>query len=496
MKLKITIEKIKGISHAEIVLPIEKGVYAIAGENGSGKSTIIACAACAFFQFPFEKFFGRTEKESSIVFDLDGNVFKYAPNEAGVWKKRRVSVRKNFDVTNILKGFFEGSLNFGNRFRDVSFWKIPSQKEILSYNPEPANEDMRKLFGKILHNNEEYFEELSFYKNRNLYKGDIFFYKKNGQLIDQFHMSTGENLLISIIANLYAQNQKRKEIKENPFALFLDELEMGLHPAAIKRLVDYLEEVAEENNYAIFLSTQSSEVLYNLSPDKIFYVERRFGDETTVDVKNPCFPQKAIQRLYRHVGFDRVILVEDDLARAIVERMLSQERLKSNKLVLTLPCGGYVNLIDFAQNILTYKILGDENTVSLIIDGDVKKEAKSHMNKVGIITKMLYTFLPFPSLEKYLYANLVTNPDICLIDALNDYIFQPHDVRDVVKQYKKTLLEKDNDRKIFYDTIVNELKVLHKDRAELISEVIRYLFCNKQQELLELKEFLIKRMGC
>ncbi len=39
--LKITIHKIKSIEHAVLELPIENGVYAIIGNNGTGKSTII-----------------------------------------------------------------------------------------------------------------------------------------------------------------------------------------------------------------------------------------------------------------------------------------------------------------------------------------------------------------------------------------------------------------------------------------------------------------------
>ena len=70
MNLTVTINKIRGVHHAQITLPIEKGVYAIAGENGSGKSTIIACAACAFYKFPPEKFFGRLEKDSSVLFEI------------------------------------------------------------------------------------------------------------------------------------------------------------------------------------------------------------------------------------------------------------------------------------------------------------------------------------------------------------------------------------------------------------------------------------------
>ena len=40
MKLKIHIHKLKSIDDLSIELPVDKGLYAITGQNGSGKSTI------------------------------------------------------------------------------------------------------------------------------------------------------------------------------------------------------------------------------------------------------------------------------------------------------------------------------------------------------------------------------------------------------------------------------------------------------------------------
>ena len=57
MKLKMHISKIKCIRDLTIELPIERGLYAITGQNGSGKSTIVACASSVFFNFATERLF-------------------------------------------------------------------------------------------------------------------------------------------------------------------------------------------------------------------------------------------------------------------------------------------------------------------------------------------------------------------------------------------------------------------------------------------------------
>jgi DNA repair exonuclease SbcCD ATPase subunit len=39
----MTIHGVKGIEHGIIDIPIENGLYAIVGNNGTGKSTIMSC---------------------------------------------------------------------------------------------------------------------------------------------------------------------------------------------------------------------------------------------------------------------------------------------------------------------------------------------------------------------------------------------------------------------------------------------------------------------
>jgi chromosome segregation ATPase len=64
MNLKMTIQKIKSINSLEIDLPIDKGLYTITGQNGSGKSTVVTCASIVFFNMKMHKYFGITEPDS------------------------------------------------------------------------------------------------------------------------------------------------------------------------------------------------------------------------------------------------------------------------------------------------------------------------------------------------------------------------------------------------------------------------------------------------
>ena len=43
--------KVKCVNNLKILLPTRAGLYAITGQNGSGKSTIVSCASSVFFVF-------------------------------------------------------------------------------------------------------------------------------------------------------------------------------------------------------------------------------------------------------------------------------------------------------------------------------------------------------------------------------------------------------------------------------------------------------------
>ena len=45
MKITMTINNIKNIDYGEITIPIENDIYAVVGNNGTGKSTIMSCLA-------------------------------------------------------------------------------------------------------------------------------------------------------------------------------------------------------------------------------------------------------------------------------------------------------------------------------------------------------------------------------------------------------------------------------------------------------------------
>ena len=388
MNLDMEIHNIKCINDFKLSLPIESGLYAITGQNGSGKSTVVTCAASAFYNFKMSDYLGKPENDSYVRFSYNNKTReRYVKNNS--WNDR---TQNGFHI----KGFYEGSLIFGNRFRNTSYEKIKRLDYIDTKILETANDFIKRNLGLILQGNENFYNHVYLLsKKHKYYQSDLFFYEKNDKYVSQFHMSTGENLLITILDRVL---NKINEGKQDNVCdvMFIDEIEMALHPSSIKRLVEFLSSIAREYNYAIYFSTHSLELINAIRPDNIFFLERH--TDNTIDVINPCYPAYATRILYDHSGYDNVILVEDDLAKEIIQRILRKKQLLNSRLVHVLPCGGYENVIDLANDVVFNNLLGKKASICIVLDRDVKDFVEKKIQKHAIKNNVPLNYLPISSL--------------------------------------------------------------------------------------------------
>lgn len=493
MKLKMTIHKIKCVDDLTIELPLDKGLYAITGQNGSGKSTIVACASSVFYNLYMNEHFGPTAPDASISFEMDG--------ASCVWRKDNNRWGKHISGRLNVKGFFEGSLIFGNRFKDTSFDKLKKLDRLNPSGLAPASDFIRENLGLILQGDRNFYEKLYEITDSSMFQGSLFFYEKKGKRISQFHMSTGENLLISILNSIDIRNKDRDNLSK-PCIFLLDEIELALHPASLKRLVAFLDNISRKYNYAIYFSTHSIELISGIKPDNIFYVERY--NDNTINVKNPCYPAYATKFLYDHTGYDNVILVEDDLAKSIVSRILRKERLLSSRLVHVLPCGGYSNVLSLADDVVRNNLLGKKASIMIILDKDIELMAKAYVQNHDVANNIPLHFLPVESLEKYLKQNLYVSVDHALYTELNDYVFQQRSLEDIIQEYRGKQRDWENnnpgksfdtDGKRFYSMLDTELRNRNKDREWLIGIVMDYLFDKKNEDVTSLINFLKQKFG-
>lgn len=490
MKLNVTIKKIKSINDLNISLPIEKGLYAITGQNGSGKSTVVTCASSVFFTMPMNDYFGITDDDARIDFELGG--------AKRSWFKENKNWKKYSDGKMSIKGFYEGSLIFGNRFRNTNYETLKKLDLIGSANLIEAPEFIRENLGLILQNNKNFYEKLFVLEETKIdpklsFSRDIFYYQKGRKRVSQFHMSTGENLMVSILNSIYIRNYDRASLSK-PCLMFLDEIELALHPSSLKRLITFLKEISTVYNYAIYFSTHSIELISGINPSNIFFIERYADDK--MEILNPCYPAYATRILYdHHAGYDYIILVEDDLAKSIINRLLKKNSLLSNRLIHVLPSGGFSNVIDLADEVVNSNLVGKTSKIMIVLDGDVKVQANAYLAKKERPNNIPLNYLPIESLEKYLKNKLVDNVDRTLFRQLNDFIFQQKSLSVIIQEYQNgSTNAKDDNGKIFYNYLDNELRARNKNRDEIVEMVVDYLFTNNDSNLIKITDFLKRQL--
>lgn len=488
MDLNIKIQNIKCIKNLEISFPLESGIYAITGENGSGKSTLIACASTIFYQMKMYDYFGRP-KNGLIQFTI-GDATRGWEYKGRSWRQLPTSHKM------VLNGFYEGSIIFGNRFKDTNFSVIRILDRLSESDIIPADDFVKSNLGMILHNDNAYFKSLFILKKDVAQKSgltsDPYFFKTDeGVLVSQARMSTGENLLISILHSLKILYDKRALHHDaRPYNVFLDEIELALHSSALRRLVLFLKDISESLGLTIFFSTHSIELLREIRPQNIYYLQHNVDD--SISITNPCYPAYATRNLYSDDGYgnDLVILVEDDLAKMIVEKIMLEKHLLKNIRIKVLPTGGWTNTLTMAYDILSSNLLLKGTRLAIVLDRDVKDAVPNFMSTHKECKGLKIDYLPISSLEKYLRANLYTTVDSDFLSLLDTYLFQKRPLAEILRLYKKENKKEDNDGKILYGYLLNELRGMRRDRDDLVDIVVKYILEHEAGNIEALSTYL------
>ena len=466
-QIDIEINKVKNIQKMKETFPLDKGLYALVGENGCGKSTIMLAlslvvkTSSAHMLKPYD-----ISTDSSIRIQTNNKedlwFYKNGKLTTGKFTTYRTNGRAHscLITSTHMNGFYEGSIFYGCRFDDYNkvdqFMSDPDINSALV----DADEFVKETLGFILHNNRSYYPNLKKIRTRSVavdkgFKNMPYFNEIDGHIISQYRMSSGESMLISLID--FINNLVVKQTKTSHDIFFLiDEVELALHPAAIDRLVLFLKNLTETSvhNLIIYFSTHSSELIHRLSPKNIFYVE---NNEGIVEITNPCYPNYAVRNLYVPNGFDFLLLVEDELAKCMVDKVIREHNLSKSKLCCVLPSGGWSQMLKLHHDMVTYNTLGIGKHIVSIFDGDAQTEVAKHKE----YNSLPKCFLPIPSIEKYLRKKCIIEKDRIFIKQINDKYFGIRSLTDIINDYNndpRTTKGYDNDGKAFYKVIISNLE--------------------------------------
>jgi predicted ATPase len=467
--LKITIKNIKNIKEAVFEFPLEKSLNLIVGNNGSGKSTILLALSQTILKRSLRALNDDDfDNSSSVKIELDDQVDLWEGSNG--WYLPRVNISLN--------GMYEGSLFYGTRFNDSrKVDNLLRNGRIQNQDIVDADEYIKQKVSYILHGNFDHYTNLKRLRNRDVaaelgLENTPYFNSVNGKLISQYRMSSGECLLISLLHFVYNAIVRRSLPQNRLILVLIDEIELALHPIAVSRFIDLMSElVMNSDNLMVILTSHSPEVIRKIQPKHIYKIENNSG---VVNIVNPGFPSYVIRDVYRHDGFDYLLLVEDELAKVVVDKVLESKNLKSSKLVHVVPVGGWNNVLTLQRELLQNNVLGLGREIISIIDGDV----------IGQIPKeyapLKKLFLPIKSIEKFLYESVIEKPNLPLKKILNDKYFPVESLDTLVAEhnlkYPRPIEQPDKKfyfrlRKSFESRGIDELLFVNKLADDIMSVV-------------------------
>ncbi|MGL1921133.1 MAG: ATP-binding protein [Hyphomicrobiales bacterium] len=303
-------------------------ISAIAGENGSGKSTLLAMSACAFHNdstgynpserkntyYTFSDFFiqSRTEEPpDGIAINyhiMHNNWYRIGEGLAQQTRKKKVGGRWNDYALRVPRNV----AYFGIQ-RVVPHYERSAHK---SYRRRFVEGDMivenrnriREIAGRIIGKNYTDFKVLKHRK-----------YSLPVVVCDEveysgFNMGAGENAIFEILISLFEAG--------TGLLLVIDEIELGLHEKAQRRLVSELKKLCKEFKCQIICSTHSHVILDELPPEGRFYVEKRLNNTTIIP---KISPDSACGKMSGRNTSELDLIVEDGLSHLILEAYLSYD---------------------------------------------------------------------------------------------------------------------------------------------------------------------------
>lgn len=299
-------------------------IVAIVGENGSGKSTILQCAASVYNPIKGKGFFPSTFFPDT-TWDTIGDVsVKYSIREGGNTKTE--SIRK-------LKRWRGYHLRPERHVQYVDLSRVQPIPARTGYmrlaNPqlsEGTSEEWAKQgVGRMSHLMGRSYERVRMATTKDS-KWKIPVLHMGGNMMSGFHQGAGETTIAELL-----------QVPLIPTALVLiDEIETSLHPRVQRRLVRDLAERCRADDLQIIMSTHSPYVLQELPPEARIYVMNEPSGRTVVTGVSPDFAMTKMDEL-QYPECD--IFTEDARAAELVKAVLYARRQDLFPRCTTIPYG-------------------------------------------------------------------------------------------------------------------------------------------------------------
>ena len=304
--IKAHIVKLRGIEDQEVFFDFP--VSAIIGINGGGKTTVLGAAGLAYIGIEPRTFFSRggtydpNMKDWKIQYE-----YLNRPDEQHALPSTATYKSQKWDRKNVKRDvFFFGVTRTIPAIERKELRKCASgQFKVDADKISNFEDSVRINAGRILGKKLDGFRNIEIDDS-----GEIKFMQgslDNGDAYSEFHFGAGESSIIRIVAAVEAAPQ---------YALILvEEIENGLHPIAVEKLVEYLIDAAKRKSIQTIFTTHSNHALKLLPHKAIWSVSDGKLRQGKLDIE-------SLRALTGKLEKQAAIFVEDAFAKVLVEAAL------------------------------------------------------------------------------------------------------------------------------------------------------------------------------
>ena len=351
--LKIEIHEAKSLKG--LVVPFKKeGLTAILGPNGSGKSTILHLLACGYnttnqngTDFRYPSFFLPVSYPDENRYSWEGTSFTYyylAPEEKALNVSKSTSRWMRYDKR---PKRWVSYIGIETCVPDIEKEKLKSHINYVSLSQMSPSilADARYILKKD-------YAECQVCRRRD--KRTNKRVKVGSTLYSSLSMGAGEQRVFTILEAVD---------KAEPYGLILiDELDLLLHQSSLKRLIEKLASRAEKKHLQIIFTVHNQFIL--TCPEVDFRHILHKQDKCYCLAGND--PQ-ALEQLTDEVQQDIMIYVEDELSKALIRQICSEERCMKRVAVSTF--GAIENAFALAVSCVLIEELKQKKMI-FVLDGD------------------------------------------------------------------------------------------------------------------------------
>ncbi len=339
----------------------DKAVTAILGPNGHGKSTILHALACCYQ--PIDE--TKTSNHRFSNFFLPNTDAKWQGSELTLTHSYRKDQKehKNTEVVYQKKSDRWKPIYARRPERNIYYLGIDKfipiiesekQKTIVDYETTTLSDD---LTNTILKKASDIFnKQYTAYNNHKSRKGKTYIgVESNGTRYSALSMSAGEQKVFLLLETIF---------KADKYSLILiDEIDLLLHNIALEKLLKIVTERSNNKNLQIVFTTHRESIVELSELINIRHIVTKLE-------KTYCFNETKPDAIHRLTGKQEKtieIFVEDDLATAILNKIVSS--LKIKKYVSIKKFGAAANCFTTVAGLL----ISNENidNTLFVLDGDV-----------------------------------------------------------------------------------------------------------------------------